>query len=262
MPPGAAAVAAASQQADCCGHGPSWRGGGGCDVPGGASCSYLPLRKRLSVDGKFPAPRICIWECDGEAGDITCDIVAAPLSRSCSARAMPPPSPASLFRRMMRPPPSRPRQPQGVVEDDVAARRPGETISKGHRSYGLMLNLQLGIRYQCSLCYVSVCPFLGIRCVSVLLWYSCRSYSVGKSSALPFRKLSSSDFDPREKVWTRFPPEGSKLTPPHHSVDFRWKDYCPAVFRCQTIALLPVDFGHLEKNVNGLCAWIHCLTAM
>ncbi|CAD6202993.1 unnamed protein product [Miscanthus lutarioriparius] len=152
MPPGAAAVAAASQQADCCGHGPgpgpSWcGGGGGCDVPGGASCSYLPLRKRLSVDGKFPAPRICIWECDGEAGDITCDIVAAPLRRSCSARAMPPPSPASLFRRMMRPPPSRPRQPQGVVEDDVAARRPGETISKGHRSYGLMLNLQLGIRH-------------------------------------------------------------------------------------------------------------------
>jgi hypothetical protein len=71
--------------------------------------------------------------------------------------------------------------------------------------------------------------FLGIPCVSV------------------FRKLSSSDFDPREKVWTRFPPEGSKLTPPHHSVDFRWKDYCPAVFRCHTIALLPVDFGHLEK---------------
>jgi 1-phosphatidylinositol-4-phosphate 5-kinase len=54
---------------------------------------------------------------------------------------------------------------------------------------------------------------------------------VGKSSALPFKKLLASDFDPREKVWTRFPPEGSKLTPPHHSVDFRWKDYCPAVFR-------------------------------
>ena len=166
MPPGAAAVAATSQQADCCGHGPgpgpSWRGGGGCDVPGGASCSYLPLRKRLSVDGKFPAPRICIWECDGEAGDITCDIVAAPIRRSCSARAMPPPPAASLFRRMMTPPPSRPRPPQREVEDAVAARRPGETISKGHRSYGLMLNLQLGVRYQCSLrCYVSVCPSLG-----------------------------------------------------------------------------------------------------
>lgn len=105
--------------------------------------------------------------------------------------------------------------------------------------------------------------FLGIPCVSVLLWCWCRSYSVGKSSALPFRKLSSSDFDPREKVWTRFPPEGSKLTPPHHSVDFRWKDYCPAVFRCHTIALLmALYFGHLEKNGNVLCAWIHCLTAV
>ena len=82
--------------------------------------------------------------------------------------------------------------------------------------------------------------FLGIPCVSVLPWYSCHSYSVGKSSALPFRKLSPSDLDPREKVWTRFPPEGSKLTPPHHSVDFRWKDYCPAVFRCH-VALLAMD---------------------
>ena len=157
MPPRAAA---SLLQSDCCGHGPGpgpgpgWRVGG--ELHGEASCSYLPLRKRLSVDGKCPAPRICIWECDGEAGDITCDIVAAPLRRSCSARAMPPP-PAPLFRRMMTPPPSRPRPPpQRVAEEAAAAaaaaaRRPGETICKGHRSYGLMLNLQLGIRYQCSL---------------------------------------------------------------------------------------------------------------
>nr|CAB3501344.1 unnamed protein product [Digitaria exilis] len=207
MPPRASAAAAASQQGDCCVHGPGPGASPGWRVSGGeASCSYLPLRKRLSVDGgKCPAPRICIWECDGEAGDITCDIVAAPLRRSCSARAMPPAAPPPLFyRRMMTPPPSRPRPPQRepAAEAGAATRRPGEIIGKGHRSYGLMLNLQLGI-----------------------------SYSVGKSSALPFRKLSPSDFDPREKVWTRFPPEGSKLTPPHHSVDFRWKDYCPAVFR-------------------------------
>ncbi|GJN08395.1 hypothetical protein PR202_ga26308 [Eleusine coracana subsp. coracana] len=194
MPPRAAA--ASSQQGECCSHGlePRWRA-----AAGEASCSYLPLRKRMSVDGKCPEPRICIWECDGEAGDITCDIVAAPLRRSCSARALPP-TPAPLYRRIMTPPPPRPRPPP--LREVEAARRPGEVICKGHRSYSLMLNLQLGI-----------------------------SYSVGKSSALPFRKLSPSDFDPREKVWTRFPPEGSKLTPPHHSVDFRWKDYCPAVFR-------------------------------
>ncbi|GJN30960.1 hypothetical protein PR202_gb19308 [Eleusine coracana subsp. coracana] len=79
MPPRAAA--ASSQPGECCSHGlePRWRA-----AAGEASCSYLPLRKRMSVDGKCPAPRICIWECDGEAGDITCDIVAAPLRRSCS----------------------------------------------------------------------------------------------------------------------------------------------------------------------------------
>lgn len=45
------------------------------------------------------------------------------------------------------------------------------------------------------------------------------------------QELKPADFDPKERVWTRFPPEGSKTTPPHQSVEFRWKDYCPAVFR-------------------------------
>ncbi|KAH1262453.1 Phosphatidylinositol 4-phosphate 5-kinase 3 [Glycine max] len=34
-----------------------------------------------------------------------------------------------------------------------------------------------------------------------------------------------------EKFWTRFPTEGSKITLPDQSVEFRWKDYCPMVFR-------------------------------
>jgi 1-phosphatidylinositol-4-phosphate 5-kinase len=55
-------------------------------------------------------------------------------------------------------------------------------------------------------------------------------HSVGKHDAI-MRELRHSDFDPKEKFWTRFPPEGSKSTPPHQSVDFRWKDYCPMVFR-------------------------------
>lgn len=46
------------------------------------------------------------------------------------------------------------------------------------------------------------------------------------------RELKQSDFDPKEKFWTRFPSEGSKITPPHQSAEFRWKDYCPVVFRC------------------------------
>jgi hypothetical protein len=35
-------------------------------------------------------------------------------------------------------------------------------------------------------------------------------------------ELRQRDFDPK-KFWMRFPPEGSKFTPPHQSMDFRWK---------------------------------------
>ncbi|GMI64787.1 phosphatidyl inositol monophosphate 5 kinase 4 [Hibiscus trionum] len=81
-------------------------------------------------------------------------------------------------------------------------KRQGETISKGHRNYELMLNLQLGIRH-----------------------------SVGRPAPATGFDLKASAFDPKEKIWTRFPPEGSKYTPPHQSCEFRWKDYCPVVFR-------------------------------
>ncbi|XP_068662533.1 phosphatidylinositol 4-phosphate 5-kinase 6-like isoform X2 [Aristolochia californica] len=81
-------------------------------------------------------------------------------------------------------------------------KKQGETISKGHKNYELMLNLQLGIRH-----------------------------SVGKCAPATSLDLKASAFDPKEKVWTKFPPEGSKHTPPHQSCDFRWKDYCPLVFR-------------------------------
>ncbi|CAI9755923.1 unnamed protein product [Fraxinus pennsylvanica] len=33
--------------------------------------------------------------------------------------------------------------------------------------------------------------------------------------------LKLSDFDPKEKFWTRFPPQGSKITPSHQSLEFR-----------------------------------------
>ncbi|CAH9118347.1 unnamed protein product [Cuscuta europaea] len=82
------------------------------------------------------------------------------------------------------------------------AKTQGDTISKGHKNYDLMLNLQLGIRH-----------------------------SVGRPAPATSLDLRATAFDPREKVWTRFPPEGTKHTPPHQSCDFRWKDYCPLVFR-------------------------------
>ncbi|KAJ4791399.1 Phosphatidylinositol-4-phosphate 5-kinase family protein [Rhynchospora pubera] len=79
---------------------------------------------------------------------------------------------------------------------------PGETIYKGHKSYFLMLNLQLGIRY-----------------------------TVGKITPVPLREVRSSDFGPRARIRMYFPHEGTQYTPPHHSINFFWKDYCPMVFR-------------------------------
>uniref|UniRef100_A0A7N0UDF3 1-phosphatidylinositol-4-phosphate 5-kinase n=1 Tax=Kalanchoe fedtschenkoi TaxID=63787 RepID=A0A7N0UDF3_KALFE len=81
-------------------------------------------------------------------------------------------------------------------------KKPGEIILKGHRSYDLMLSLQLGIRY-----------------------------TVGKITPIQRREVRASDFGPRASFWMSFPKEGSQLTPPHQSEDFKWKDYCPMVFR-------------------------------
>lgn len=152
-------------------------------------------KKRSSVDASRGSlternfPRICIWESDGEAGDITCDIIdnveASMLYRDASGMDR---DEIKQFRR-------NPCCFSGEVK------KPGQMISKGHKNYDLMLNLQLGIRY-----------------------------SVGKHASI-LRDLKPSDFDPKEKFWTRFPSEGSKITPPHQSGEFRWKDYCPVVFR-------------------------------
>lgn len=89
------------------------------------------------------------------------------------------------------------------------------------------------------------------------------SYSVGKPDSAQLRELKMSDFDPMKKFRTRFPPEGSKNTPPHQSVEFRWKDYCPMVFRFiilnkpinhLSISIIsgPMD-GHLELMKIWIC---------
>ena len=78
----------------------------------------------------------------------------------------------------------------------------GETIVKGHRSYDLMLNLQLGIRY-----------------------------NIGKVNEEMPRPLEPSDFDKNINRQIFFPHNGSEDTPPHSSTDFYWKTYCPRVFR-------------------------------
>ncbi|KAJ9158596.1 hypothetical protein P3X46_024161 [Hevea brasiliensis] len=75
-------------------------------------------------------------------------------------------------------------------------------IFEGYQSYYLMLNLQLGIRY-----------------------------TVGKITPVPMREVRHSDFEDRARIRMYFPRKGSQFTPPHYSIDFYWKDYCPMVFR-------------------------------
>ncbi|CAN1828908.1 Phosphatidylinositol 4-phosphate 5-kinase 7 [Linum perenne] len=70
------------------------------------------------------------------------------------------------------------------------------------KSYYLMLDLQLGIRY-----------------------------IVGKMTPVPMREVRPSDFRDRARIVMHFPRNGSRFTPPHYSFDFYWKDYCPMVFR-------------------------------
>lgn len=56
-------------------------------------------------------------------------------------------------------------------------------------------------------------------------------YTVGKITPIQRREVRASDFGPRASFWMNFPKEGSQLTPPHRAEDFKWKDYCPMVFR-------------------------------
>ncbi|GAB2277666.1 Phosphatidylinositol 4-phosphate 5-kinase 1 [Dionaea muscipula] len=160
-------------------------------------CGSSPVDggRRSVSDKGVNFPRICIWEADGEAGDITCDIIdnveASKLYRDARD---------SCF-RTNKSPGQYCVSPRPYWCGGDAVKKPGQTITKGHKNYELMLNLQLGIRH-----------------------------SVGKHASM-VRELKPSDFEPREKFWTKFPPEGSRYTPPHQSVDFKWKDYCPVVFR-------------------------------
>ncbi|KAK7337128.1 hypothetical protein VNO77_17688 [Canavalia gladiata] len=100
-------------------------------------------------------------------------------------------------------------------------KKPGEAIIKGHRSYDLMLSLQLGIRY-----------------------------TVGKITPIQTREVRASDFGPKASFWMNFPKEGSQLTPTHQSEDFKWKDYCPMVFR-NLRELFKIDAADYMMSICG-----------
>eukprot|EP00892_Ulva_mutabilis_P006728 jgi/Ulvmu1/4427/UM002_0152.1 len=96
----------------------------------------------------------------------------------------------------------------------------GEIINQDHRSYELMLDLQLGVRW-----------------------------SVSKVTQSPGSGgLTQEHFENKVKV--AFPREGSRETPPHPNSDFRWKDYCPMVFR-KLRTLFVVDPGEYMLSICG-----------
>ncbi|KAL9268014.1 Phosphatidylinositol 4-phosphate 5-kinase 4-like protein, partial [Drosera capensis] len=76
------------------------------------------------------------------------------------------------------------------------------------------------------------------------------SHAVGRQAPSTSLDLKASAFDPKEKYWTRFPPEGSKYTPPHSSTEFKWKDYCPLVFRALR-KLFKVDAADYMLSICG-----------
>ena len=113
---------------------------------GGQVLNRSSVRKR-----NVNLPRTCIWESDGEVGDIICDIVD---NREASSMFVP-------------------RNDDDGDEDDddddeesessegdesgdfrkspchsevVEMKKPGQLITKGHKNYDLVLSLQLGIR--------------------------------------------------------------------------------------------------------------------
>ncbi|XP_057983287.1 phosphatidylinositol 4-phosphate 5-kinase 5-like [Malania oleifera] len=111
--------------------------------------------------------------------------------------------------------------PMHQIRVPKVPKKQGETIARGHKNYELMLNLQLGIRH-----------------------------SVGRPAPAASLDLKASAFDPKQKLWTRFPPEGTKYTPPHQSCDFKWKDYCPLVFRTLR-KLFKVDAADYMISICG-----------
>lgn len=97
----------------------------------------------------------------------------------------------------------------------------GEIINSEHRSYELMKDLQLGIRW-----------------------------SVSKMTPTPASKMDLNKDHFSAKVKVAFPHEGSRETPPHKFSDFRWKDYCPKVFG-KLRSLFVVDPGEFMLSICG-----------
>jgi hypothetical protein len=72
-------------------------------------------------------------------------------------------------------------------------------------------------------------------------------YTVGKRTPEPKRDIGPTDFGSRASIRMNFPRGGSSLTPTHDSCDFKWKDYCPMVFRSTSFLVGCHNLGAPEK---------------
>ncbi|KAG6490051.1 hypothetical protein ZIOFF_051333 [Zingiber officinale] len=99
------------------------------------------------------------------AGDATCDVVDS-LESSLLCRDESSNASGSLIGTVK-------RLQSSSAWSTTEAKKPGQTILKGHKNYDLMLNLQLGI-----------------------------SYTIRKPSSAQLRELKQTYFDPRKKSWT------------------------------------------------------------
>ncbi|XP_019187850.1 PREDICTED: phosphatidylinositol 4-phosphate 5-kinase 4-like [Ipomoea nil] len=173
---------------------------------GGGDSSIRP--RRLSVDGRIGNGSECMVDKEFARARLS-DVGGVCTSDDSFFGVTMHPSDSASFTR------------GSPIRIPKVVKKQGDSISKGHKNYELMLNLQLGIRH-----------------------------SVGRPGPVPSLDLKPSAFDPREKYWTRFPPEGSKSTPPHASCDFRWKDYCPKVFRALRM-MFKVDAADYMLSICG-----------
>lgn len=161
----------------------------------------------------------------------------------------------------------------------------GELVYKGHRSFDLMINLQLGIRWSVAggrlgrlpggegaaaaasgggletpddlpgpLGHFS--PTGGMPGMGAALGpagphpqqqhHAMPAVPGGTIELLP--KLAPADFSAKTKAL--FPSNGSAATPAHASHDFVWKDYAPRVFR-QLRALFGIDETEYTLSLAG-----------
>ena len=97
----------------------------------------------------------------------------------------------------------------------------GQTIFKGHRSYELMTQLQLGVVWSIS----------HKKKITTSLTAEDNMNNIDENDTTndDNKPLVVTDFDMYVKV--QFPRIGSEITPPHSSSDFKWKLYSPNVFK-------------------------------